>query len=101
MKKSLSLCSFMRALAVFIYVFLIVELMSNSENIFASKPELFIGIFMLLLFIISACITGFLVLEKPVSLYIDGKKKEAVKFLFTEVLWLILFLIIVAFILLF
>jgi hypothetical protein len=36
---------------------------------------------MLLLFVTSAAITGFLVFGKPVMLYIDGKKREAVSLL--------------------
>jgi hypothetical protein len=36
---------------------------------------------MLLLFVCSAAITSFLVFGKPVMLYIDGQKKEAVSLL--------------------
>ncbi len=36
---------------------------------------------MLLLFVTSAAITGFLVFGKPAMLYIDGKKKEAISLL--------------------
>jgi hypothetical protein len=32
---------------------------------------------LLLLFVVSATITGFLIIGKPAQLYVDGKKKEA------------------------
>jgi mannose/fructose/N-acetylgalactosamine-specific phosphotransferase system component IIC len=40
-----------------------------------------IPIAMLLLLVCSAAITGFLVFGKPVMLYIDGNKKEAISLL--------------------
>jgi hypothetical protein len=63
------------------YIILVV-LFIFSLQIFASKKDIIIiPIAMLLLFVCSAAITGFLVFGKPVMLYIDGKKKEAVSLL--------------------
>ena len=63
------------------YIVLVVSSIFSLQ-IFASKEDIIIiPIAMLLLFVSSAAITGFLVFGKPVMLYIDGKKKEAVSLL--------------------
>ena len=49
----------------------------------------------LLLFVCSAAITGSLVLGKPVMLYLDNKKPEAIKFFLKTIGWLFLILIMV------
>ncbi len=73
--------AFINAIATAVYIILIV-LFIFSLQMFSSKEEnIIIPIAMLLLFVCSAAITGFLVLGKPVMLYIDGKKKEAVSLL--------------------
>lgn len=41
-----------------------------------------IPIALLLLFVFSAALTGFLIFGKPAQLYVDGKKKEALSLLF-------------------
>ncbi|MFA4937084.1 MAG: hypothetical protein WC575_02215 [Patescibacteria group bacterium] len=43
----------------------------------------------LLLFVVSATIVGLLVLGKPVTLFLEGFKKEAVRLLFYTVICLI------------
>jgi hypothetical protein len=50
---------------------------------FFPEPEnmILVPMGMLLLFVCSAAITSFLVFGKPVMLYIDGQKKEAVTML--------------------
>ena len=51
-------------------------------QVLAPKEDIvIIPIAMLLLFVTSAAITGFLVFGKPAMLYIDGKKREAVSLL--------------------
>ena len=41
-----------------------------------------VPVVMLLLLVISAAITGFLVFGRPIMMYLDGKKKESVSLLF-------------------
>lgn len=84
------------AFGVFIYVSTIAFFITNSKSLFGEIPEphLFIPVFMLLLFIISATTTSLLVLGKPISLYIDGFKKEAFVLLFITLAWLVFFLMI-------
>ena len=66
------------AIGTAVYIILVVSFMFSLQ-IFAPKEDvIIIPIAMLLLFVCSAAITGFLVFGKPIMLYIDGKKKEAV-----------------------
>jgi len=94
MKKSdLIFKSFVHAAGVFLYVFAVSWLLFNAEAIFGDPPKLLIPMFFLLLLIISATITGLLVLGKPIYLYLNGFKKEAFILLFVTVAWLITFLL--------
>lgn len=80
-----------------VYIILVVSLIFSLQA-FASEPDtIIIPIAMLLLFVCSAAITGFLVFGKPVMLYLDGKKKDAVKLL-SYTLGMLVILTIVAFI---
>lgn len=54
---------------------------------FSEKPDtVFAPIMTLMLFVLSAAITGSLVLGRPILWYMDGKKKEAVHLLFLTLL---------------
>ena len=73
--------AFIDAIGTAAYIILVV-LILFSLQIFASKEDnIIIPIAMLLLFVCSVAITGFLVFGKPVMLYLDGKKKEGVSLL--------------------
>jgi hypothetical protein len=91
--------SLLSALGVFAYISLLVAGMANAENIFGADLErtapFIIPIFMLLVFVISATITGLLVLYKPITLYVDGMKKEAFTLLLSTIGWLVVFLALV------
>jgi hypothetical protein len=66
------------ATGVLVYVAAFAWFVNNAKNIFGAGPMGWGGsLFLLLLFIISACVTGSLVLLKPALLYMDGQKKEA------------------------
>ncbi|MDD4762213.1 MAG: hypothetical protein PHZ25_04305, partial [Candidatus Pacebacteria bacterium] len=95
MKKSeYILKSFLNAFGVLVYVSLIAWLLFNGESFFGNEKSFLIPIFMLLLLVVSASITGLLVLGKPIHLYLSGLKKEAFCFLFATLAWLVLFVII-------
>lgn len=49
----------------------------------------------LLLFVLSAAITSFLVFGKPAQLYIDGKKKEAISLLTSTIAYLAIFTVVI------
>lgn len=101
MKKSeYFLKSLINALGVFVYVSIVALLIFNGEHIFDNKPSFLIPLFMLLLFIISASVTGLLVLGKPVHLYLSGLKKEAFILLLATLIWLAFFVGAVVFVLL-
>ncbi len=73
--------AFIDAVGTVVYIILVVSFMFSLQ-IFSSKQDnIIIPMAMLLLFVCSAAITGFLVFGKPVMLYIDGKKREAVSLL--------------------
>jgi len=97
MKKSETIKkSFVYAAGVFVYVFLVVNLISNANSLFGETDNFLTGLFMLLLLIISASVTGFLVLGKPIQLYLDGLKREGITLLFFIIGWLVVLLIVVA-----
>ncbi|MCR4260932.1 MAG: hypothetical protein NUV96_01135 [Candidatus Colwellbacteria bacterium] len=65
------------ASGVFVYVTAVSWLMYNISNIFGEVDSFLAPLFALLLLVISASITGTLVLGKPISLYLDHHKKES------------------------
>ncbi len=88
------------AIGTALYIILIVLLINVLQQ-FSSKPDntILIPIAMLLLFVFSAALTGFLVFGKPVMLYLEGKKKSAVSLIAWTLGFLLVFTV-VAFILL-
>lgn len=73
--------AFIDALGTTLYIILIVLFIFSMQMFSAKTGNILIPIAMLLLFVSSAAITGFLVFGKPIMLYIDGKKKEAITLL--------------------
>ncbi len=95
-KLSDSVRGLLNAAGVFVYVSLVAWFMFNGEHLFGGDGKSFlIPVFMLMLFVLSAAITGSLVLGKPILMYLDGQKKEAVKLFFITLGWLSLFMLIV------
>lgn len=89
--------SFLNALGTTIYIALVSLFLSNAQFIFGNKPETFlIPVFMMTLFVISAAITGYLVLSKPLRMYHAGQTKEAINLFFWTLGWLLLIAVIVA-----
>ncbi len=87
--KDLLLRAFLNALGVFAYVLLIAWIMFNSHFLFTPPTPMFLGpAAFLTLFIISATFTAWLVLGKPIHLFMEGKKKEAAKMLLYTLSWL-------------
>lgn len=76
------------ALLVLIYVSLIVFGISNAEAWFGNEDKALIPMAMLMLFVLSATITGTLVLGRPILMYLGGQKKEALQFFGYTVGWL-------------
>lgn len=98
MKNSIVKFAGLNALGTTLYVALVASLLFNAPLIFGStgKDTVFIPIAMLLLFVISASVTGSLVLGRPLLWYLDGKKKEAVS-LFIATLGFLFLIMLLAF----
>lgn len=92
-KENLKL-GFLLALGESVYVLIVALIMFNAQKFFDSTPEIFGMAAFLLLFVVSAGVSGALILGKPVLLYMEGKKSEAVKLFFTTLGWLFIFLVI-------
>ncbi|OGD67554.1 hypothetical protein A3F08_00810 [Candidatus Berkelbacteria bacterium RIFCSPHIGHO2_12_FULL_36_9] len=86
--------SLFNALGVAVYVGIVALLMENGLQLFGNLSGVS-GIFVfLMLFVISAAVCGSLVFGKPVLMYLDGEKKEAVRLLTKTIAWLVLIVII-------
>jgi hypothetical protein len=55
--------------------------MYNGEKLFGSQTNILQPIAILLLLVLSAAVMGLLIFGRPVILYLDGRKKDAFKFL--------------------
>lgn len=86
--------SFLHSLGVGVYIVLVAEFMNHANGWFGKGDTVFTGIVVLLLFTLSALVVGGLILGKPLMMYLDGKKKDAVLFLTAEAGWLLLFFLI-------
>lgn len=92
--------SLLSAIGVFAYTSAVAWLGFNSQRIFGAPTNFLTPLFVLLLFVVSASITGLLVLGKPIHLYLSGLKKEAFILLFATLAWLVFALVTVVAILL-
>ena len=77
--KSILKSAVTNSIATALYIVLVAMfLFYAGNNQFGGSQSVLIPIFMLMLFVFSAALTGTLILGKPVLLYLEGKKKEAV-----------------------
>lgn len=87
------------AVLVLVYISSVAWFMTNAETILGEAEETFlIPVAMLMLLVLSAAVMGLLVFGRPILMYLDGKKREAVMFLGYTIGWLTLltFLVFVA-----
>jgi len=81
--KSIRKIALINALLTTFYIILIGIFFYYASEVKLGKDNQFLApIAMLLLFVSSAAITGYLVIGRPLQLYIDGKKKDALTLLF-------------------
>ncbi len=94
MKNSkLVLHGLLHALGVALYVTLLSWFMMNAENWFGEMVSFLAPALMLMLFVLSAAITSFLVFGRPVILYMNNKKQEALKLLAFIIGWMVIIVI--------
>jgi type IV secretory pathway TraG/TraD family ATPase VirD4 len=87
--------SFTNALAMLVYVTLVATFMGNVERIFAGHQDSVVApMSMLLLFVTSATISAGLIIGKPIMLYLDNQKQDAVKLFGYTVAWMFVFTLI-------
>jgi hypothetical protein len=83
--------SFLYCIGAGIYIVAVAALMQNAEKIFGKVDSIVSVTAFLLLFSLSVFVVGGLLAAKPIMLYIDGKKKEAVSWLISSAGWMLLF----------
>ncbi|MFH0852614.1 MAG: hypothetical protein V1845_03355 [bacterium] len=70
------------SLGTLAYIVIVALFLNNGEKLFGNGPDSVLApVAMLLLLVLSATITGALVLGRPAYMYFSGQKQEAVKLL--------------------
>lgn len=95
MNNNLIKTSLLSAVGTLAYIAIVVTIMSNAERWFDGMPKFLGPMAFLLLFVVSAAITSSLVLGKPLMMFLDGAKKQAIKLFGCTVGWLAIALVIV------
>jgi hypothetical protein len=85
----------LNSLGTFVYVFLVVSLISNAQKLFGQPGNFWGPVALLSLFVLSATIVGLLVLGRPGFLYFDGFKKEGVALLVYTIVFLLIITMII------
>lgn len=96
-KKSIRTAFFL-ALGEVGYIFLVALFFLNMEKYFGDQPDPpapFGIVIILTLLVISAAVSGALILGKPILLYLEGKKREAVEIFGLTLGWMFLVLVII------
>lgn len=83
--------SFLNSIATVAYIVAVAMVMTNAEKIFGQMKGYFAPVVFLSLFTLSALVVSTLILGKPLMLYLDEKKKEAVSLLLATISWMGLF----------
>jgi hypothetical protein len=73
---------------VVVYVAMVAWIMQHAQEWFRQTKTVLAPTAFLLLFVLTAAVVGGLVVGRPVLLYADGQKKEALKFFGFTILWL-------------
>ena len=95
MKNNILVHSFGHSVLVLIYVSIVAFVMNHGQAWFGNSDTAWTPVAVLMLFVLSAAVTGSLVLGRPVLMFLDGQKKEAIKFFGFTVGWLSILTLIV------
>ena len=77
-RKEITKQAVTNALGVYVYVLLVALLMWQGNALFGTEDTMLSMAAFLMLFVLSAGVVGTFILGRPILLYLDGKKKEAV-----------------------
>ncbi|HXV27179.1 MAG TPA: hypothetical protein VD862_04120 [Candidatus Paceibacterota bacterium] len=86
--KSLSRLAFIHASGVVAYVSVLILGVHFGDKFISKDPGLLGPAVFLLVFVVSAAVTGSLVFGRPVLWYVEGRKQDAMRLALTTVLWL-------------
>lgn len=89
--------SAVRAGLIFLYILGVAWLLQHGAEYFHPRNEFWIPVIFLMLFVLSAAITGFLILGQSAMLYLDGHKNEALVELGKTIAWLAALLVAIFF----
>lgn len=95
MKKNIYTNGLWLALGTVVYIVLVALLMQNAQSLFGAVSGVFGFVAFLLLFTFSATVVGALILGKPLTMYLNGEKKDAIAQLLATIGWLFIALVIV------
>ena len=84
----LALQALLQAVGVFMYTAGVCWILTNGERIFGKMQNFWGPIAFLMLFVLSATVVGVLIFGRPVLLYLDNKRTEAIILLLTTIAWL-------------
>ncbi len=80
--KEIRKTAFINALLTTLYITGVGLFMHYGATIKIGRSNtILVPVTLLLIFVLSAAITGFLIFGKPAQMYVDGKKKEALSLL--------------------
>ncbi|MBP6859352.1 MAG: hypothetical protein KBC69_01875 [Candidatus Magasanikbacteria bacterium] len=101
LNKKLLVRSFIHAVVAYAYICGIAAFFNlGIEKMFKNVPEIFGPIIMLPLLVLSAAIMAILVFGKPILLYLDNQKKDALTMLFYTLSCLAVIFVVTVFVLL-
>jgi heme O synthase-like polyprenyltransferase len=83
------------AILVLLYTSGVAWILFNGPRLFGKVTSFWGPLGFLMLFVVSATIVGTLVLGRPILLYLEGKKNEALRFFGYTVAWLVILTMIV------
>lgn len=92
--KKITIQALVQASLATFYIVLVATFLYFANTIFGKEDTFVTPIAFLLLFVLSAAIMGSLVLGRPILMYLDNQKKEAVKLFGLTLMWLFIYMII-------
>jgi hypothetical protein len=94
MNKKLVKQSLLHVVLAIAYIFCVATFFRNAEFLLGKEDNFFSPVIALMLLVMSAAIMGILFFGRPVQLYLDNQKKEALSFLGYTISWFALVFIV-------